>query len=185
MHAQLCPALCDPWTVAWQAPLSVGFPGKNTGVGREEKVIADCQGIMRTMSLISGVPPPRKRKALGIFLASRWMSATNRSLWSMSKADASLAYTELWNNFTNIELKLWDSTSVLIYSIRVFWTPTISSAVPRIENIVVCLSECFEWKKNRRYYSNSLNNKQTYLTNKEILRKLVPRWVNLGGHQHN
>ena len=25
--------LCDPWTAACQAPLSIGFPGKNTGVG--------------------------------------------------------------------------------------------------------------------------------------------------------
>ena len=24
--AQLCPTLCDPWTVAYQAPLSMGFP---------------------------------------------------------------------------------------------------------------------------------------------------------------
>ena len=24
--AQLCPTLCDPWTVAHQAPLSMGFP---------------------------------------------------------------------------------------------------------------------------------------------------------------
>ena len=24
--AQLCPTLCDPWTVARQAPLSMGFP---------------------------------------------------------------------------------------------------------------------------------------------------------------
>ena len=31
--AQSCPTLCDPWTVAYQAPLSVGFPGNNTGVG--------------------------------------------------------------------------------------------------------------------------------------------------------
>ena len=25
---QLCPALCDPWPVARQAPLSVEFPGQ-------------------------------------------------------------------------------------------------------------------------------------------------------------
>ena len=32
-HAQSCPALCDPWTLALQAPLSVGFCRENTGVG--------------------------------------------------------------------------------------------------------------------------------------------------------
>ena len=31
---QSCPTLCDPMTVAHQAPLSMGdSPGKNTGVG--------------------------------------------------------------------------------------------------------------------------------------------------------
>ena len=30
---QLCPALYDPWTVAHQAPLTMGFFRKNTGVG--------------------------------------------------------------------------------------------------------------------------------------------------------
>ena len=31
--AQLCPTLASPWTVALQAPLSMEFPGNNTGVG--------------------------------------------------------------------------------------------------------------------------------------------------------
>ena len=31
--AKLCLTLPTPWTVARQAPLSDGFPGKNTGVG--------------------------------------------------------------------------------------------------------------------------------------------------------
>ena len=31
--AQSCPSLCDPWTVAHQAPLPCDFPGKNTGLG--------------------------------------------------------------------------------------------------------------------------------------------------------
>ena len=31
--AKSCPALVTPWTVAHQAPLSMGFPSKNTGVG--------------------------------------------------------------------------------------------------------------------------------------------------------
>ena len=42
--AKSCPALATPWTVAHQAPLSMEFPGKNTGV--------DCcfllQGIFPT-----------------------------------------------------------------------------------------------------------------------------------------
>ena len=28
-----CPTLVTPWTIVHQAPLSMGFPGKNTGVG--------------------------------------------------------------------------------------------------------------------------------------------------------
>ena len=31
--AQLCPNLWTLWTIAHQTPLSMGFPGKNTGVG--------------------------------------------------------------------------------------------------------------------------------------------------------
>ena len=33
MHAQSCPMLCDPWTIACQAPLSVGFSRKEYWVG--------------------------------------------------------------------------------------------------------------------------------------------------------
>ena len=36
LHAksfQLCPTLFNPWTVAHQAPLSMGFSRQNTGVG--------------------------------------------------------------------------------------------------------------------------------------------------------
>ena len=33
VHAQSCPTLASPWTVARQAPLSMGSPGQNTGVG--------------------------------------------------------------------------------------------------------------------------------------------------------
>ena len=31
--AKSCPTLATPWTVACQAPLSMGFSSKNTGVG--------------------------------------------------------------------------------------------------------------------------------------------------------
>ena len=31
--AKSCPTLVTPWTVACQTPLSMGSPGKNTGVG--------------------------------------------------------------------------------------------------------------------------------------------------------
>ena len=33
LGAKSCPILVTPWTVACQAPLSIGFPGQNTGVG--------------------------------------------------------------------------------------------------------------------------------------------------------
>ena len=36
--------LSDPWTVAHQAPLFMGFPGKNTGVGSHSLL----QGIVTT-----------------------------------------------------------------------------------------------------------------------------------------
>ena len=31
--AQSCPTLTTPWTAAYQAPLSMDFPGKSTGMG--------------------------------------------------------------------------------------------------------------------------------------------------------
>ena len=41
---QLCPTLCDPWSVAHQAPRTWNSPGKNTGVGCH----AFLQGIFPT-----------------------------------------------------------------------------------------------------------------------------------------
>ena len=32
--AQSSPTLATPWTAAWQAPLPMGFSGRNTGAGR-------------------------------------------------------------------------------------------------------------------------------------------------------
>ena len=43
---QSCLSLCDPWTVALQAPLTVDFPGKNTGVG--------CHFLLQGLFLIQG-----------------------------------------------------------------------------------------------------------------------------------
>ena len=43
--AQSYPTLCKPWTVASQASLSVGFPGKNTGVGSHSLLQGVFPGI--------------------------------------------------------------------------------------------------------------------------------------------
>ena len=42
-HVQLC---ATPWAVAHQAPLSMGCPGKNTGVG--------CHSFLQGIFLIQG-----------------------------------------------------------------------------------------------------------------------------------
>ena len=51
--AKSCPTLASPWTVARQAPLSMGFSSKNTGV--------DChfllQGIFPTQEIEPGSLP--------------------------------------------------------------------------------------------------------------------------------
>ena len=41
-----CLTLCDPWTVAHQASLSMGFPSKNTGV--------DCHFLLQGIFLTQG-----------------------------------------------------------------------------------------------------------------------------------
>ena len=43
---QSCPALCDLWTVARQAPLSMGFSLQNTGVG--------CHALLQGIFLTQG-----------------------------------------------------------------------------------------------------------------------------------
>ena len=47
--AKPCPALVTPWTVALQAPLSMGFPGKSIGVG--------CHFLLQRNLPDSGVKP--------------------------------------------------------------------------------------------------------------------------------
>ena len=49
--AKSCPTLVTPWTVACQASLYVGFPGKNTGVGCHFLL----QGIFPTQELNLGL----------------------------------------------------------------------------------------------------------------------------------
>ena len=49
--AKSCPTLVTPWTVAHQAPLSIGFPSKNTGVGCHFLL----QGIVPTQESNLGV----------------------------------------------------------------------------------------------------------------------------------
>ena len=51
VHAQSCPTLCDPWTVARQPPLSMEFPRKDTGVGCHFLL----QGIFPTQGWNSGL----------------------------------------------------------------------------------------------------------------------------------
>ena len=46
---QLCLTLATPWTVALQAPLSMDFPGKNTGVG--------CHSLLQRIFPIQGSKP--------------------------------------------------------------------------------------------------------------------------------
>ena len=60
MHAKLlqsCLTLCDPWTVAHHAPLSMDSPGKNTGVGSPLQEIPSPGDLpnpgIRPMSLMS------------------------------------------------------------------------------------------------------------------------------------
>ena len=45
--ASVCPTLCDPISVVYQAPLSMGFSGNNTGVGCH----FPFQGIFLTQGL--------------------------------------------------------------------------------------------------------------------------------------
>ena len=44
MHAQLCLTLSAPWTIAHQAPLSMGFPRQNAGV--------DCHFLLQRLKYI-------------------------------------------------------------------------------------------------------------------------------------
>ena len=54
---KVLPTLCDPWTVACQASLSLDFPSKNTGVGSHFLL----QGIFQTQgSNPAGLPHCRQ-----------------------------------------------------------------------------------------------------------------------------
>ena len=52
VHGQLPPTLSPPWTVVYQAPLSMGFSSKNTGVGCHFLL----QGILPTQGLNPSLP---------------------------------------------------------------------------------------------------------------------------------
>ena len=47
--AQLCPALCNPWTAAHQVPLSMGFPGKN--------IVLGCHFLLQRIFPTQGLNP--------------------------------------------------------------------------------------------------------------------------------
>ena len=75
---QPCPTLWDPWTVAHQAPLSMGFSGKNTGVcchllqiqnkmrssAFSMESTQQCYGVVRTHTLQTRTERFRKLKSL-------------------------------------------------------------------------------------------------------------------------
>ena len=74
-----CLTLCDPWTIACQAPLSMRFPGKSTGVGCHFPL----QGISLTQGLnprllhllhwqVDSLPVNHLRSKIGLVLTISW-----------------------------------------------------------------------------------------------------------------
>ena len=55
--AKLCPTLATAWTLAFQAPLSLRFPGKNTGV--------DCHFLLQGIFLTQGLNPSLLHQQVG------------------------------------------------------------------------------------------------------------------------
>ena len=72
-----------PWTVACQAPLSMGFPGKNTGMG--------CQGISRGSP--GDLPGPRIELA----------SPASAGGFFTTEPLALKAFLAILSNFTSVE----------------------------------------------------------------------------------
>ena len=75
MCAQLCPTLCDPWTVAHQAPLSMEFSREKYWTGLPFPSLVDFPDLgIKPMSLVSSamvgrffitVPPGKSYPSLG------------------------------------------------------------------------------------------------------------------------
>ena len=66
-----CLTLCDPWTVAHQASLSMGFPSKNTGV--------DCHFLLQGIFLTPGWNPHLSPALAGGFFttSATWEAPTS------------------------------------------------------------------------------------------------------------
>ena len=115
-HVQL---FVTPWTIAWQAPLSMGFPGKNTRVGCH----ALLQGIFPTQELnlyllhwqvdsLTPMPPglPGRKWSLQKFSSAILSYQLPRFKLTSRQRD------ELWKSHslprfkgTKITTKKWDS----------------------------------------------------------------------------
>ena len=68
--AQSCLTLCDPWTLACQAPLSMGFPRQEHWTGLPFPSSGDLlnPGIKPTSPVLAGgfftIEPPRKSNSM-------------------------------------------------------------------------------------------------------------------------
>ena len=71
-HSVLSDSFATPWTVAWQAPLSMGFPGKNTGVG--------CHALLQRIFLSQGLNLHLLHCQADSLLLSHWESTITLTL---------------------------------------------------------------------------------------------------------
>ena len=49
--AQSCPTLATPWTAAYQASLSMDFPGKSTAVGCYCLLLANLDNVLKSKNI--------------------------------------------------------------------------------------------------------------------------------------
>ena len=83
--AQSCLTLCDPWTVAHQAPLSMDFPGRNTGV--------------RCHFLLQGILPTQRANCVSFVSCIGMWILYHRVTWEASVPYSSQHFsgTALWS----------------------------------------------------------------------------------------
>ena len=100
LAAKSCPTFVIPWTVAWQAPLSMGFPmDKNTGM--------DCHSLLQ-----------------GIFSTQRWNSRLLHSRqilyrWATREAPMSMC-TTLQKHGLNPDLLVAVMVIIIVFLIKNF-----------------------------------------------------------------